>query len=80
MKAQGDEFVVFLLVGVGHHVATIGAVNGANTAEFLYLGGVFYAEGEIILTAVAHQLLKFSLALGHDCAAKDSGTKKTYKT
>ena len=80
LVAQGYQSIVFLLVGVGHHVTAVGAVDGADAAEFLNLRGVVNAEGEVILTAVAHELLEFILALGHGCAAKDDGTKKAYKT
>ena len=48
--------------------------------EFLNLRGVVNAEGEVILTAVAHQLLEFPLVLGHEGAAQDKSTKETNMT
>ena len=80
LVAQGYQSIVFLLVGVGHHVTAVGAVNGADAAEFLNLRGVVNAEGEVILTAVAHELLEFSLALGHDAVADPYGDKQASKT
>ena len=68
------------MVGITNYGIAFDSINGAKLVDGLDLRKVINIERKIILTAVAHELLEFSLALGHGCAAEDSGTKEEYKT